>query len=162
MKKILIIYYSQANGNTRRIAQMIHQEHGYDMVEIKTVKPYTGSYDEIVDRGQWEVNNQYEPELCDINIDLSQYSTIILGTPTWWYTMAPAMLSFIKNYDWTGKTMIPFQTHGGWPGHVIDDIKDICKGAKFEKEKAIQFDSSGGDQLISSKKELYEWIHQLV
>ena len=57
------------------------------MVEIKTVKPYTGSYDEIVDRGQWEVNNQYEPELCDINIDFSQYSTIILGTPTWWYTM---------------------------------------------------------------------------
>lgn len=162
MNKILIVYYSQANGNTRRIAQMIQQVHGYDIFEIKTVKPYTGSYKEIVDRGRWEVNNKYEPEIYDVNIDLSRYSTIILGTPTWWYTMAPAMLTFIKSVGWTNKTIIPFQTHGGWPGHVIDDIKKLCKGAKFEKEKAIQFDSNGGNQLITSEKEIKEWIDQLV
>jgi len=162
MNNVLIIYYSQTNGNTRRIAQMIHQNHGYDIVEIKMRNPYKGSYDEIVNRGQWEVDNRFEPELCNIDVDLSQYSTIILGTPTWWYTMAPAMLAFLKRYDWAGKTIIPFQTHGGWPGHVIGDIKDICKGAKFEKEMAIQFDSNGGDLLVSSEKEIQKWINLLV
>lgn len=161
MSDILVVYYSQANGNTRRISEQIHQIHGYDILEIETLKPYTGSYNEIVKRGQWEVDHKYEPELKPINFNLSQYSTIILGTPTWWYTMAPAMLSFIKSYDWTGKTIIPFQTHGGWPGHVIDDIKDICKGATFKKENAIQFDSNGGNILITDEKEIQEWINQL-
>lgn len=161
MSHTLIVYYSWSNGNTRRIAQQIHEAYGYDMIEIDTLYPYQGSYDDVVKRGQWEVEHHYEPKLCPIHVNMSQYSTIILGTPTWWYTMAPAMLTFLKSYDWTGKTMIPFQTHGGWVGHVIDDIKDVCKGAQFKKEKAIQFDSQGGDLLMSSEEEMKEWIDQL-
>lgn len=48
--------------------------------------------------------------------------------------MAPAVLTFLSAYDWKGKTVIPFQTHGGWPGHVIKDMKGVCKGAAFSQK----------------------------
>ena len=157
----LIIYYSQARGNTKRIAKKIQQTKGYDITEIETVKPYTGSYEEIVDQGQEEVNAHYMPEIKPLNVDLGKYSRIIIGSPTWWYTMAPAVLTFLNNNDFSNKTIIPFSTHGGWPGHLIDDVKALCKGAEFECEKEIQFDSTGGDQLITSEAEIDEWIKQL-
>lgn len=93
------------------------------------------------------------------NID--DYDTIFIGYPTWWYTMAPAVLSFLKSYDWTGKTIIPFQTHGGWPGHVIEDIKSICKGADFSCETGIEFDSTGGAELVTWNKNIEAWIAQI-
>ena len=53
--------------------------------------------------------------------------------PTWWYTMAPAVLTFLTTNDFTGKTVIPFMTNGGWPGHVIKDMKE--KQIKSEVRK---------------------------
>ena len=157
----LIIYYSQARGNTKRIAEKIQKAKGYDIAEIETEKPYTGSYEEIVDQGQEEVNAHYMPEIKSLNVDLCKYSRIIIGSPTWWYTMAPAVLTFLSNNDFSDKTIVPFSTHGGWPGHLIDDVKALCKGAEFEYEKEIQFDSTGGDQLITLEAEIDEWIKQL-
>lgn len=159
--KTLILYYSQARGNTRRIAEQIQKATGYDMAQIDTAEPYTGSYQEIVDQGQREVHQGYMPELKPLSVNLADYDTVILGTPTWWYTMAPAVLTFLTNNDWCGKTVIPFQTHGGWPGHTIQDMKKACKGAAFIHEKAIQFDSTGGDKLITSDAELQNWIASL-
>lgn len=161
MTDTLIVYYSQARGNTKRIAEKIQDAKGYDIAEIETVKPYTGSYEEIVDQGQEEVNAHYMPEIKPLDVDFSKYSRIIIGSPTWWYTMAPAVLTFLNNNNFSGKTIIPFSTHGGWPGHLIDDVKALCKGAEFEHEKEIQFDSTGGDQLITPETELDEWIEQL-
>ena len=65
--KSLIVYYSYG-GNTKRIAEMIHKEIGGDIFRIETVKPYTGSYDAVVDQGQREVNAGYCPELKPLNI----------------------------------------------------------------------------------------------
>lgn len=161
MSKKLIVYYSQARGNTGRIAEMIQKATGYDMVRIDTAVPYTGSYQEIVEQGQREVNEAYMPELKPISADLSNYDTVVIGTPTWWYTMAPAVLTFLTKNDWTGKTVVPFQTHGGWPGHTLKDMKELCKGAACVNEIAVQFDSQGGDQLITSEKELKNWIASL-
>jgi flavodoxin len=72
MKK-LVIYYSQANGNTRRIAEMIASKTGADITEIDTVTPYTGTYDEIVDQGQREVNRGFQPEIKNIEIYPAEY-----------------------------------------------------------------------------------------
>ena len=161
MTDTIIIYYSQARGNTKRIAEKIQTAKGYDIAEIETIKPYTGSYKEIVDQGQEEVNAHYMPEIKPLNVDFGKYSRIIIGSPTWWYTMAPAVLTFLSNNDFSNKTVIPFSTHGGWPGHLIDDVKALCKGAEFECEKEIQFDSTGGNQLITSEAEIDKWIKQL-
>jgi flavodoxin len=125
------------------------------------VTPYTGSYDEIVEQGQQEVNRGYQPEIKPLGVNFADYDRVIVGTPTWWYTMAPAVLTFLNSQDWSGKTVVPFQTHGGWPGHTLKDMKKKCKGAKFANEKAIQFDSTGGSEMITTKKELDDWIQSL-
>jgi flavodoxin len=69
MKK-LVVFYSQANGNTKRIAEMIAEKTGADIAAIDTVTPYTGTYDEIVNQGQEEVNRGFQPEIKDIGVNL--------------------------------------------------------------------------------------------
>ncbi|MDE6092418.1 MAG: NAD(P)H-dependent oxidoreductase [Ruminococcus sp.] len=155
--KTLVIYYSQAMGNTRRIAEMIHKEINCDIAEIDTVIPYTGSYEEIVEQGQDEVNSGFMPDIQPLDIHIDDYDRIILGTPTWWYTMTPAMKTFLQNNNLFGKNVYIFQTHGGWQGHVFEDMKKMIHG-NISGEFAVQFDSTGGDELITPVSEIEKWI----
>ena len=157
----LIIYYSQARGNTRQIAEMIRQATNYDIAEIETAFPYKGSYEEIVEQGKAEVSEGYMPELRPLGKILSGYDTVIIGTPTWWYTMAPAVRAFLTENDFSGKTVVPFHTHGGWPGHTLDDMKTLCKGASFKNEMSVQFDFEGGSTLVTPEDKLWDWINKL-
>lgn len=161
MKKLLIVYYSWSNGNTERIAKLLHDVTGGDLLKIDTAVPYSGSYDDVVAQGQREVDRGYEPELKPITVSLSDYDVIALGTPTWWYTMAPAMKTFLHQQDFTGKTVVPFMTNGGWPGHVIRDMKKACTGAKSACELEVQFDSTGGDRLETPEKAIRAWADQV-
>ena len=107
MGKKLIVYYSM-DGNTRQIAQRIQAEIGVPLVELETVVPYTGTDEEISTQGQEEVNRGYRPDLRPLDVNLEEYGTLLVGTPTWWYTMAPPVLSFLSLVDWRGKTLVPF------------------------------------------------------
>ena len=91
--KSLILYYSY-RGNTQRIAERIHAAIGGDIARIDTVVPYTGSYDDVVAQGEREVKQGFLPELKPMDIDLSRYDTIVLGTPVWWYPCAPPCAPF--------------------------------------------------------------------
>lgn len=95
MKKAIVIYYSWSNGNTKRIAEQLAEGIGADIVWIDTVQPYKGSSDEVVSQGQREVNKGYKPPIKPMDADLSQYNVVAIGTPTWWYTMAPAVHTFL-------------------------------------------------------------------
>lgn len=160
-KKMLILYYSVSNGNTKRIAERLQEATGADIARIETVKPYSGSYNDIVEQGQREVNQGYQPEIKPLALNPADYDVIAVGTPTWWYTMAPAVLSFLNSCDWNGKRVIPFQTHGGWPGHVMKDIKNICKGADFSQEMEIQFDGTGGAELVTADEKIEAWVEKV-
>ena len=110
MKKMLIVYYTWSNGNTERIAKMLQEETGGDLVRIDTVVPYTGSYNDVVNQGQDEVQRGYEPEIKLLmqvpeKEVLDNYDVIAVGTPTWWYTMAPAVRTFLHQNDFSGKTV---------------------------------------------------------
>ena len=96
--KSLILYYSY-RGNTQRIAERIHSAIGGDIARIDTVVPYTGSYDDVVAQGEQEVKRGFLPELKAMDIDLDRYDTIVLGTPVWWYTCAPATRAFLTAHD---------------------------------------------------------------
>ena len=161
MVRTLVVYYSWSNWNTKCIAEKIQKATQGDIARIETVKPYTGSYNEVVDQGQREVNSGYEPPIKPIEFNIADYDVIAIGTPTWWYTMAPAVLTFLHSQNWTGKTVVPFMTNGGWPGHVIDDIKKACKGAEFTHEMEIRFDSSGGDRMESSENLITDWVSEI-
>ena len=107
MKKLLIVYYSWSNGNTERIAKKLQSVTGGDLLKIDTAVPYSGSYDDVVDQGQREVNQGYEPELKPLGVDPAEYDCIAVGTPTWWYTMAPAVKTFLHQQHFSGKTVPP-------------------------------------------------------
>lgn len=161
MKKMLVVYYSWSNGNTKRMAEKLAHEIGADLARIETTVAYTGSYEEVVEQGQREVEAGFMPQIQPLTVNLSDYDVIAIGTPTWWYTMAPAVLTFLTTNDFSGKTVIPFMTNGGWPGHVIKDMKKKCQGASFMHEMEIQFDSMGKDHLETPERKIDEWIEQI-
>ena len=161
MKKLLTVYYSWSNGNTERIAKKLQSAAGGDLLKIDTAVPYSGSYNEVVEQGQREVDRGYEPELKPLGVNIADYDVIAVGTPTWWYTMAPAVLTFLHGQDFSGKTVVPFMTNGGWPGHVIRDMKAACPGADFACELQVQFDSSGGDHLETPERDIDAWAQNV-
>lgn len=161
MKKMLVVYYSWSNGNTKKIAEELAKAKGADIARIETVEPYKGSYQEVVDQGQDEVERGYCPPIKPLSENLSDYGTVAVGTPTWWYTMAPAVKTFLKDNDLSEKTVIPFMTNGGWPGHVIKDMAAAMNGAKIEKPMEIRFDSEGGDRQVTPQEEVDAWISSI-
>lgn len=105
MKKLLIVYYSWSCGNTERTAKALQSVAGGDLVRLDTAVPYTGSYNDVVDQGQREVNAGFEPELKPLPVNVADYDVIAVGTPTWWYTMAPAVKTFLHGQNFAGKTV---------------------------------------------------------
>ena len=75
--------------------------------------------------------------------------------------VAPAVLTFLSDHDWSGKKVIPFMTNGGWPGHVIEDMIKECKGAEIVKPMDIKFDSQGGPVLKTSEDKINAWIAEI-
>ena len=86
---------------------------GGDLVRLDTAVPYTGSYNDVVDQGQREVNAGFEPEFKPLPVIVADYDVIAVGTPTRWYTMAPAVKTFLHGQNFAGKTVVPFMTNGG-------------------------------------------------
>lgn len=152
--KSIVIYYSYG-GNTRKIAEKIQKAAGADIVEIETVKPYTGSYNDVVDQGHREVNSGFMPEIKPLKVDLSQYDAVILGSPVWWYTFAPAMKTFLNSADFSGKKVYPFATNGGWIGHTFKDFRNACTGAKVLEGLNIRFNE---DKQLTSEKDIQKWM----
>ncbi len=161
MKKLLIVYYSWSCGNTERIAKTLQGVAGGELLKLDTAVPYSGSYNDVVEQGQREVHQGYEPELKPVGVDIADYDVIAVGTPTWWYTMAPAVKTFLHRNDFTGKTVVPFMTNGGWPGHVIKDMESICSGAEFACEMRVKFDSNGGDHLETPEAKINAWAQSV-
>lgn len=161
MKRVLTVYYSWSNGNTERIAKLLQKEIGGDIVRIDTITPYEGSYDDVVNQGQEEVQRGYEPEIRTLGVNITDYDVIAVGTPTWWYTMAPAVRTFLHTESFADKTVIPFMTNAGWPGNVIKDMKTACKGANIKCEMEIQFDSTGGSRLETPMEDITKWIQNV-
>lgn len=158
MKKVLIVYYTWSNGNTEKIAGELQRETRADLEKISMVHPYMGSYEEVVAQGKREVESGFLPEIQPLAHDLSQYEVVAVGTPTWWYTMAPAVKSFFRDHDLSGKEVIFFQTHGGWPGHTLKDMAAACAGATEGPSMTVQFDSTGGSQQVTAQEEVDAWL----
>lgn len=152
MKRV-VVYYSYS-GNTEYIANIIKEELNCDILKIETTKPYSTDYDTVVDLAKEEINSGYMPEIKPI--DISQYDEIILGTPVWWYTYATPLNTFIKNNDFTGKTIVPFITNGGWLGHTLEDIKNNTN-AKIVKPIDLKFDGSN----LRDKNSFDKWLKEL-
>lgn len=155
-KKILISYFSWS-GNTKSIAEKIHSNIGGDMFRIETAVPYPDDYHEAaygVAKKQHEEG--IKPELKD-NGDVSNYDIIFVGTPAWWYEMAPAVKTFLSENNFEGKTIVPFITHGGGGKYTIaEDMAKMANGARVLEPIVIY---NKGDSNTDSQ--IKEWLHKL-
>lgn len=125
-RHMLVAYYSRS-GNTRRIAMLIHQEVGGTIHEIQPEVPYPSSYNATVDQAQEEIRAAYRPALRSTLAHIELYDPIFVGSPNWWDTIAPPVATFLSGYDLSGKTIVPFCTHGGGGlGSIGQDIAELC------------------------------------
>ncbi|WP_094605785.1 hypothetical protein SPSIL_005650 [Sporomusa silvacetica DSM 10669] len=111
-KKILVTYFSHS-GNTRRVAEQIHNLVGGDMFEIKTVAPYPTGYQESVEAAKKEKETDGRPQLSAKVDNMASYDVVFVGYPIWWHTAPMPVYTFLEAYDLSGKTVIPFCTSGG-------------------------------------------------
>ena len=156
-KKVLVVYYSYS-GNTKLIAQKIQQITNADIFEIKTVKPYPSNYQEVVEQAAKEKQTDFRPEIQSTEANISQYDIIFLGTPVWWYTMAPPVKTFMSKNKFDGKIIMPFCTHGGGgAAATFGDMQTLAPKAKILKGMEIYERGN-----LNTSSEITKWIEQTV
>lgn len=154
---VLVAYFSYS-GNTRTIAEMIHQRVGGDIVEIKAVKPYPADYDACVEQAKQELSANAYPQISTVIPDMGKYRTVFLGYPCWWGTMPRAVFTFLKTYSLNGKTVAPFCTHGGsGMGSSEADIRRLCPGARLLEGLPVR-----GRSVKSAGKTVDAWLQSIV
>ena len=109
--------YSMVNGEPvgrlRAIANMIQTETGGELFSIRTSVVYPADGGELIDYAAEEQREDARPELTSHIDDLDKYDTIFVGYPNWWADLPQVMYSFFDEYDFSGKTIIPFNVHNG-------------------------------------------------
>ena len=138
--KILIVCYSESgNRNTLTAAKWIREQVGGDLYQIKMVKPYSASYRKVLKESKLHLDNGVKPEILPFTGKVADYDTIFVGSPVWYGTFAPPLATFFGKHDLSGKTVIPFCTHGGGgEGRCFIDLKKACPEAKFQPGLVIR------------------------
>lgn len=159
--KRLIVFYSYTN-HTRMIAKRIQEKLNCDIVEIEGVVPYSSNYQEVVDEEERNMELKSTPKIKPLNVNINDYDEIILGTPVWWYTMVPVVRTFLKEYNLTGKVVVPFCTNAGWLGDTFKEIHSLTKNATIKNEMSIVFSTDYKEnKLKTSLSEIDKWIESL-
>ena len=138
--KPLIVYYSYS-GITRILAEDIALITDGNLRELKPQKPYSFSYNTAVKEARAEIEKGYCPPLLQGAEPIEDTDVIFVGSPNWLKTFAPPVLSFLRSVDLSGKTIIPFCTHGGGGfGRMIEDYKRECKNSIIKDGIALRGD----------------------
>jgi flavodoxin len=109
-----VVAYFSRSGNTRVVAGLIHRALGTDLFEIQPARAYPEDYLATVERARQERDSGYEPALASRIANIAAYDTVYLGFPIWGETTPPVIRGFLSAHDLSGKTLIPFVTHGGY------------------------------------------------
>ncbi len=129
-KKILIVYLSRTN-NTKAIAEIIHKNVGGKLVALELEKPYPEEYKVTVQQVADENETGYLPPLKTKIDSIEKYDVVFVGFPTWGMKLPPPMKSFLKQYDLSGKTIVPFNTNAGYGvGSSFETVKHLCPNSK--------------------------------
>ena len=156
---ILIAYFSRS-GNTQKVAEYIASALSSDkpdMFRIITAEPYPEDYTETTDIAKEEQNNNARPALAGHVEDMSKYDVVFLGYPIWWGTVPMAVFTFLEEYDFSGKRVIPFNTHAGsGKGRSIADITAAIPGADVDEGFAVR-----GTDAESSVASVSAWVNGL-
>ena len=170
-KKILVLYFSRTGeeynvgnitkGNTAIVAEMIAKKIDADTFEVKAATPYPDAYEACTELAKQELESNVRPVLAN-NIDnLAQYDTIFIGYPIWWGALPRIVMTFLENNDFSGKTIIPFCTHGGSGlAGTEREISKACPNAKVLSGLAI-VGKSVQNNFSAVQKDVDTWLKGL-
>lgn len=120
-----------AEGRLQHLAKLIQEETGGELFSIQTAVDYPGDGGKLIDYAAEEQDQDTRPEITNHIENLDQYDVVFVGYPTWWYDLPQVMYSFFDEYNFAGKTIIPFNSHNGsrFSG-TIETITELEPGAK--------------------------------
>lgn len=173
---VLILYFSAANLNdvdavssatpliggvssVEWMANVIRDVTGGNVVRITPTEDYPLSYQDTADAAKKEADNEVHPPINDLDVDPTSYKTVFIGYPVWWYRMPMVLETLFDTYDFSGVTIIPFNTHeGSRDGGTYDMIRSREPGATVLDGIAIRGGKTGDS---SAKDEIEEWLNGL-
>lgn len=168
-EKILIVYLSRTS-NTKAVAEIIHKNVGGKLVALELENPYPEDYQANVEQVKKELETGFLPPLKTKIDNIDRYDLIFIGFPTWSMELPPPMQSFLKQYDFSGKTIVPFNTNAGYGiGSSFETVKQLCtdsevtKGysTKGGKEKDGVLFVMKGDKEVEVQAEVKKWLQEL-
>lgn len=150
-----VVVDGEVLGNTQYIAQLIHQETGGDLFRIETVQEYPGSHDALLDYAYNELTENARPELASQIENPDNYDVIFLGYPNWNSDLPMPLYTFLEEYDFSGKTIIPFTTHGGSGlSRTVQTIQELQPDAAIVENGL----SISRNNVTDAQSEVTDWI----
>lgn len=152
-----VVIDGETLGNTQYMAYVIQETVGTDIFRIEPETPYPTDNDKLVDLAKEEQNDNARPKIKDMIENFDTYENIFVGYPNWWGDMPMILYSFFDEYDFSGKTIIPFNTHGGsgFSG-TISTIKELEPNAEVLDGKSISH-----NDIQDAEQEIVDWVNSL-
>ena len=137
-QKMLVLYYSET-GTTKTVALEIQKQTNADIESIDCVEPYSGNFQETIQRGQKEMQSGQMPALKPLKSKIADYDIIFLGYPIWFGTYANPIATLVKENDFDGKKVVPFCTFGSGGLNTSSDalVKALPK-AKIQQGYGVR------------------------
>lgn len=159
MKKTLVLYFS-VYGSGKKVAEEIAKETDSDLVEIEPVVPYDSNrehYNQLAALTKKEHDEDKRPAIKN-KLPVDDYDTIFIGYPMWWYTFPMIIYTLFDEYDFSGKTIIPFNTHmGSGDGGTYKTIKKLAPKAEVLEGLPIEMNEAEADASAKIKP----WLKKL-
>lgn len=152
-----VVINGEVLGNTQYMANVIAKNTNADIFRIEPKTPYPTDHKTLVDLASDEQAQSARPEIKDSIQNISDYDTIFLGYPNWWGDMPMILYTFLESYDLSGKTVIPFNTHGGSGfSNTINAIRSIQTNADVLDGLSIS-----RNHIQDAEQEIVDWVNEL-
>ena len=137
-QKKLVLYFSES-GSTKAVAEELQKQTGADIEAIECVEPYSGNFQETIQRNQREREKGETPALKPLKTKVADYDVIFLGYPIWGGVYASPIASLLKEQDFAGKTIVPFCTFGsGGLNTSSEALKQALPKATIKKGYGVR------------------------
>lgn len=152
----------EAKGLVQTVAEDIQAVTGGDLFSIETSVDYPGDINDLIEYASVEQDNDERPELTTHIENLDQYDTIFVGYPLWWYDLPQVMYSFFDEYDFSGKTIIPFDVHrGSRLSGTPDTIQELEPDATVISDGFAVAHETAAESVSDVAADVEEWLHGL-
>lgn len=154
----IVVKNKDVLGNMQYMAMTIQEAIGGELFRIETKEKYPLEHETLVNQAKEEQNEEVRPELATHIENVEQYDMIFLGYPNWWGDMPQPLYTFLEEYDFSGKTIIPFNSHGGSGfSNTIEEIKKLQSNATVRDDGL----SISRNDVADSEQEITDWAKGL-